>query len=72
MRTSLVTHWLRPHASNAGDMTSIPGQRTKIPHAVGQLSPDATATKPAHCNYPEACTLRQRARTPRLRSKAAN
>ena len=25
--------------SNAGDVSSIPGQGTKIPHAVGQLSP---------------------------------
>ena len=25
--------------SNAGDTGSIPGRRTKIPHAVGQLSP---------------------------------
>ena len=24
--------------SNMGDMDSIPGQRAKIPHAVGQLS----------------------------------
>ena len=27
---------------NAGDTGSIPGQRTKIPHAAGQLSPCAT------------------------------
>ena len=25
--------------SNAGDMGSVPGGGTKIPHAVGQLSP---------------------------------
>ena len=30
--------------SNAGDMGSIPGQGTKIPHAAGQLSPRATTT----------------------------
>ena len=30
--------------SNAGDVGSIPGRGTKIPHAVGQLSPCA-ATK---------------------------
>ena len=29
--------------SNAGDLGSIPGQETKIPHATGQLE------KPAHC-----------------------
>ena len=30
---------------NAGDMGSIPGQGTKIPHAAGQLSPRATTTE---------------------------
>ena len=28
--------------SSAGDMGSIPGRGTKIPHATGQLSPRAT------------------------------
>ena len=32
--------------SNAGDTGSIPGQGTKIPHVVGQLSPCATTTEP--------------------------
>ena len=30
--------------SNAGDVGSSSGQRTKIPHAVGQLSPHAPTT----------------------------
>ena len=30
---------------NAGDVSSIPGQGTKIPHAVEQLSPPATTTE---------------------------
>ena len=30
--------------SNAGDAGSIPGQGTKMPHAMGQLSPRTTAT----------------------------
>ena len=34
--------------SNAGDMGSIPGGGTKIPHAVGQLSPWAATTEPQH------------------------
>ena len=34
--------------SNAGDAGSIPGQGTKIPRAMGQLSPRATTTDPAH------------------------
>ena len=37
--------------TNAGDTRSIPGQRTKIPHAMGQLSPQATTREAAHCNY---------------------
>ena len=32
--TSLVVQWLRLQASNAGSANSIPGQGTKIPHAV--------------------------------------
>ena len=35
-------------SSNAGDVGSIPGQGTKIPHAAGQLSPRATTTEPVH------------------------
>ena len=34
METSLVIQWLRLHASTLGDRGSIPGQETKIPHAV--------------------------------------
>ena len=44
--------------SNAGDAGSIPGQRTKIPHATGQLSLCATTTEPTHCG----------AHTPQLQS----
>ena len=32
--TSLVVQWLRLRASDAGGVGSIPGRRTKIPHAV--------------------------------------
>ena len=32
--------------SNAGDVGSIPGRGTKIPHAVGQLSSRAATTEP--------------------------
>ena len=32
--TSLAVQWLRLPASDAGDMGSIPGQETKIPHAM--------------------------------------
>ena len=33
--TCLMVQWLRLPASNAGDVGSIPGQGTKIPHASG-------------------------------------
>ena len=36
--------------SNAGDAGSIPGQGTKIPHAVGQLSSHTATTEPARHN----------------------
>jgi len=38
--TSLVVQWLRLHASNARDMGSIPGQGTKIPHAMHRSQED--------------------------------
>ena len=41
---------------NAGDLGSILGRETKIPHAVGQLSPHATTT--------ELVRLNERARMP--------
>ena len=36
--------------SSAGDASSISGRGTKIPHAVGQISPRATTTELAHLN----------------------
>ena len=36
--------------SIAGDVGSIPGRGTKIPHAAGQLSPRATTTEPEDLN----------------------
>ena len=36
--------------SNAGDTDLIPSQGTKIPHAMGQLSPCVTTTDPSHHN----------------------
>ena len=47
---------------NAGDMGSIPGQGTKIPHATGQLSPCATTTELARLNQsPHATNYRAHA-----------
>ena len=36
--------------SNAGDTGLIPGRGTKIPHAMGQLSPHTTTTEPVQLN----------------------
>ena len=47
---------------NAGDAGSIPGRGTKIPHAMGQLSPHAAAReKPVHHNEePTRCNEKSR------------
>ena len=42
--------------ASAGSAGVIPGVRTKIPHAPGQLSPRATTTEPAQ---PRACAPSQ-------------
>ena len=34
--------------SNTGDVGSIPGRGTKIPHAARHLSPHATTAEPVH------------------------
>ena len=49
--------------SNAEDAGSIPGRGTKIPHAMGQLSPRAKIT--------ELVLLKERALTLQLRPDAA-
>ena len=36
--------------SNEGDLSSIPGQETKIPHAMEQPSPSAATREPKCCN----------------------
>ena len=38
--------WLKNLPSNAGDKGLIPGQGTKIPHALGQLSPRSATPEP--------------------------
>jgi len=45
--------------ANAGDMGSIPGPGTKIPHAVEQLRPDATTTEPG-ATAAKACTSQEK------------
>ena len=46
--TPLVVQWLR--ICNAGDVGSIPGRGTKIPHSTGQQSLSATTKDPVCCN----------------------
>ena len=38
----MAVQWLRLRASNAGDMGSIPGQVTKMPHAAWRYTPPPT------------------------------
>ena len=52
--------------SNAGDASSIPGWRTKIPHAAGQLSPRTATTEPA-CS---GARVPQLERSPRTTTKS--
>ena len=54
MGTSLVGQWLRIHLPMQGNMGSIPGWRTKIPHAEGQLSPHSTTREPT-CQKLSSC-----------------
>ena len=57
---------------NAEDTDSIPGQGTKIPHAVGQLSPRATTTGLCASTRAHAPQLQSpRALEPTTREKAA-
>ena len=49
---------------NAGDMSSIPGQGTTIPHAMEQLSPHPTGTELVcsgdHVPHYRVCALQQK------------
>lgn len=53
----------------AGDVGLIPGQRTRIPHAVGQLNLHTITNKPSHHNWREDCKpqLRLNAKLNKLR-----
>ena len=45
--------WLGLRAPKTGGPGSVPGQGSKIPHVVKQLSPPAAATEPVHCGAQE-------------------
>ena len=62
--------------SNAGDMGLIPHRGTKIPQAVGQLSPHAATTEPtcSRACMPQLerpCTITREAHVPQLRPNTA-
>ena len=46
-------------ACNAGDVGSIPGQGSKIPHTEEQLGQQATASEPAHSRTYETRLLKK-------------
>ena len=57
--------------SNAGEMGSVPGQETKIPHAMGQISLHAGTTEPTGHDWREAFTSQERPLVPQLRPNTA-
>ena len=57
--------------SNAGHADSIPGQRTKIPHASGWLSLHTATTEPVCRSEKEARKPQERSHVPQLRPEAA-
>ena len=58
--TSLVVQWLRLCAPNAGDMGSIPGQGTKIPHACRARKKKKRQTKKQNYAALQLCPVRTR------------
>ena len=52
--------------SNTGDVGSIPGRGTKIPHATGELSPCAATTEPTR----SGARMPQLERSPRTATKS--
>ena len=70
-----ITHvWNFPAGKNppcnAGDVGSIPGNETKIPHAVEQLSPLAT-TRESVSHNERSCVTQQRPHLPQVRPDTA-
>ena len=51
--------------ANAGDMGLVPSPGTKIPHAIGQLSPHTTTTEPM-CSTAQEKSLQGEVCTPQL------
>lgn len=54
---------------NAGDEGSVPGQATKIPHAVERLGPHTAAAETAHSGGPQLLNLCAATRPNEARSR---
>ena len=63
--TSLVEN----PSSDARGTGQIPGQGTKIPHAMGQLNPQATAKEKAHVPQGKSLVLQQRPRAAKRKKR---
>ena len=65
-RTFPVVQWLKTSPYNAGDVSLIPDQRTKISHPTGQLSPHAETTLLSpwalklECHNQRSCALQRK------------
>ena len=84
LQDGTLAQWLKDHhfrdypggpvvknpPSSAGDMGSIPGQGTKIPHVEEQLSPEAT-TRESVCRNKRSHMVQQRSCVQQLRPDAA-
>ena len=71
LRTSLVVQWLKICLAMQGNSGSTPGQGTKIPHAMQQLSLHTTTKESVHHNEKSLidATKSPRAATKTQRSK---
>ena len=57
--------------SSAGNVGSIPGQGTKTPHAMGQISPDTAITEPT-CSGAHTPTAKNPSTTTKTRNSRIN
>ena len=69
--TSLVVQWLTICLPTQGDSGSISGRGTKVPYAVGQLSPCATTREKPTCRNEEPARRNERSHMPQLRPDTA-
>ena len=68
MRDFLCGPVVKDPPANAGDMGSIPGQGTKLPHTIGQLSPHSSKYR-AHTLWSPHATTREKPKRHKGRSR---